>query len=235
MFPLLLLCATVDNVNLTEMTADNPFADGVASQLVSVGSPCDSYPCWNDGGCFPGANDSYTCLCKEGFVGKHCDLRTQKTCSPSSCPRDDFCFVDGGDIECVPAQLRNILVPCAHNLCRNMGDCRLMRTVPRCFCSHPYHGTFCEDSPASSLATVRHSGSLKGSNFLVGVSALLVSAFISAIIVLFVCNWPNCTCYLLLPYRNYDRWRPHDNSARSVYRFSNADELDHFVVPLQRL
>uniref|UniRef100_A0A914VYL8 EGF-like domain-containing protein n=1 Tax=Plectus sambesii TaxID=2011161 RepID=A0A914VYL8_9BILA len=235
MFPLLLFGVTVNSVCLTGMNADNPFADGVASQLVSVGSPCDSYPCWNDGGCLPAANDSYTCLCKEGFVGEHCELRTLKTCWPNSCPRETSCFVDGGDIECVPARLRNILLPCDHNLCRNSGDCRLMKAVPRCFCSHPYHGTFCEDSPFGNPTIIHHTRAPKGGSFVVGAAALLASALISAIIVVLMCNWPNCACYLLLPYRNYDRWRSHDNSTRSVDHFSNANEFDNFVVPLQRL
>lgn len=70
---------------------------------------------------------------------------------------------------------------------------------------------------------------------MVGMVALCMSAFMSVIVVLLVCNWPNCTCYLLLPYRNYDRWRSHDNSARSVDQLSQTDEFDHFVIPLQRL
>lgn len=68
-----------------------------------------------------------------------------------------------------------------------------------------------------------------------GLSALMASAFTSVIIVVFVCNWLNCSCYLLLPYRNYDRWRSHDNSIGSVDRYGNADEFDDFVVPLQPL
>lgn len=82
---------------------------------------------------------------------------------------------------------------------------------------------------------MHHERPPKGSSFVVGISALLASACISALIVILVCNWPNCACYLLLPYRNYDRWRSHDNSTRSVDRYSNIDQFEDFSVPVQRL
>uniref|UniRef100_A0AAZ1XLM9 EGF-like domain-containing protein n=1 Tax=Oreochromis aureus TaxID=47969 RepID=A0AAZ1XLM9_OREAU len=36
-------------------------------------SPCLSYPCLNEGTCQDSGNNTYTCLCAEGFEGTNCE------------------------------------------------------------------------------------------------------------------------------------------------------------------
>ena len=61
--------------------------------------------------------------------------------------------------------------------------------------------------------------------------------FLCVVLALLICKCPNFTCYLLLPYRDYDRWRTADNSARSQNGSSSGsdDFLEHCIIPLEKL
>ncbi|XP_043928575.1 coagulation factor X [Protopterus annectens] len=63
------------------------------------GDACISTPCQHGGECRDGIG-SYTCMCKEGYEGKNCEIVVQALCSYNNGGCDQFCRIFSGTVEC---------------------------------------------------------------------------------------------------------------------------------------
>uniref|UniRef100_A0A665UJM7 Slit homolog 1 protein n=1 Tax=Echeneis naucrates TaxID=173247 RepID=A0A665UJM7_ECHNA len=115
-------------------------------------SPCMSSPCMNQGLCQVHHTQSYTCTCKAGFTGRHCETPVD-ACVSNPCTNGGTCLSD--------EQTRGFSCACAFGFhgtfCEvNMDDCQdhgcengatCVDGVGNytCLCAPKYTGLFCEE------------------------------------------------------------------------------------------
>uniref|UniRef100_A0A670JNC4 Sushi, nidogen and EGF like domains 1 n=1 Tax=Podarcis muralis TaxID=64176 RepID=A0A670JNC4_PODMU len=120
-------------------------------------SPCDSDPCLNGGSC-EAQDDSYTCECTRGFVGRHCEKAKPKLCSSGPCRNGGTCKESDGEYHCTcPYRFTGKHCeigkpdPCASGPCHNGGTCFHYIGKYKCDCLPGYSGRHCEIAPSPCL------------------------------------------------------------------------------------
>ncbi|KAM5327344.1 sushi, nidogen and EGF-like domain-containing protein 1 isoform 1-T13 [Glossophaga mutica] len=120
----------------------------------SLPSPCDSDPCFNGGSC-EAHEDSYTCECRRGFHGRHCEKARPRLCSSGPCRNGGTCKEAGGEYQCsCPYRFTGrhceIGKPdsCASGPCHNGGTCFHYIGKYKCDCPPGFSGRHCEIAPS---------------------------------------------------------------------------------------
>ncbi|XP_029434740.1 basement membrane-specific heparan sulfate proteoglycan core protein isoform X5 [Rhinatrema bivittatum] len=67
-------CIGEVSVNGKKVDISYSFTDSYGIGQCQDRSPCDRMPCQHGGRCRPGGEDSFQCLCREGFKGARCEL-----------------------------------------------------------------------------------------------------------------------------------------------------------------
>lgn len=85
--------------------------------------PCDANPCQNGATCL-NTGQSFTCVCRDGYEGQHCQLEQQAPASPSSCLWSGRYYPDRSswDEGCNKCQCRNGRTACTRVWC-GPGNC----------------------------------------------------------------------------------------------------------------
>uniref|UniRef100_UPI00398E9F02 coagulation factor IXa n=1 Tax=Pristiophorus japonicus TaxID=55135 RepID=UPI00398E9F02 len=99
------------------------------------GNQCDPKPCLNEAECKDGLG-SYSCWCRPGFQGKHCEIEPLKLCSLDNGNCHHFCKTDttsGVKCLCAPtyklAADLNSCIPAAEHPCGRIADINAVRSL----------------------------------------------------------------------------------------------------------
>ncbi|XP_078383146.1 uncharacterized protein LOC144665726 isoform X2 [Oculina patagonica] len=116
----------------------------------SIGSPCMSSPCLNNGMCVSiYANNGYSCFCMDGITGKNCETDVDE-CASNPCLNNGTCTdrVNGFECSCAPGfigtRCETDVDECASNPCLNNGTCTDGVNGFECSCAPGFIGTRCE-------------------------------------------------------------------------------------------
>ncbi|GMR32297.1 hypothetical protein PMAYCL1PPCAC_02492 [Pristionchus mayeri] len=179
---------------------DDQLLNGVASRLVFKGSPCDSYPCWNEGTCSsPSNSSSFSCLCTDPFIGDQCQYRIGSLCPMANCSTDrSFCSFNGLFFNCTTHIVKDLFSSCLSTPCSNGGSCEEREGgLHRCSCPLPFTGPLCQyelsSSPSFDWSTVE-------------ISLVFVLLFLVLFVFLLICCSGNIGFYVSLPSKRYTRW-----------------------------
>lgn len=121
-------------------------------------SACLNNPCKNDGRCtINELTGNYTCSCKFGYIGQHCETVDACLIKPDICKNGGICYVKDNQIGCnctdnyeppycESFRIRNVDNMCQINVCRNGGTCVHVNlnqmTSMKCICSTNHTGVF---------------------------------------------------------------------------------------------
>lgn len=131
-------------------------------------SVCDSSPCLNGGYCFE-RDGGYTCECKYGYWGKHCEKGTKIPKIPHKSYKENKIILYMNNCRFFliviiiiifwyfplpPLSFPVRLNSCASGPCRNGGSCKEEAGSYRCVCPYRFTGKHCEvgESPVGQLA-----------------------------------------------------------------------------------
>ncbi|CAH2315845.1 crumbs homolog 2 isoform X5 [Pelobates cultripes] len=104
--------------------------------------PCTQNPCKNNGTCMP-QTGSYTCLCKPGYTGQHCEVNVNE-CASNPCRNEAICVdkVNKYLCFCVPGfqgyHCEIDINECASKPCQNNGTCINSVDQYECDCATGY-------------------------------------------------------------------------------------------------
>ncbi|KAF8382163.1 hypothetical protein PRIPAC_71305 [Pristionchus pacificus] len=179
---------------------------------VSEGSPCDSYPCWNEGICSvsnssSSSSSSFSCLCTDPFIGDQCQYRIGSLCPMANCSSDrSSCSFNGLIFNCTSHIVKDTMYfinsidlfsSCLSTPCGNGGQCEERDGLHRCSCPLPFTGPLCQyqlsTSPSVDWTTVE-------------ISLILVLLFLVIFVFLLICCSGNIGFYVTLPSKRYTRW-----------------------------
>ncbi|XP_055625721.1 uncharacterized protein LOC129768244 isoform X2 [Toxorhynchites rutilus septentrionalis] len=88
----------VSHMSLNDISIDF-WKESVGSQGITQCEPCSPDPCSTGGICIETVeNEGYNCLCKPGFVGKHC-TKVGESCSYKTCVQG-YCIENANGFQC---------------------------------------------------------------------------------------------------------------------------------------
>uniref|UniRef100_A0A669D712 Slit homolog 1b (Drosophila) n=1 Tax=Oreochromis niloticus TaxID=8128 RepID=A0A669D712_ORENI len=118
----------------------------VESSVQAKCSPCVSSPCQNQGICKVHHTQQYTCVCKSGFTGKHCETPVD-ACVSNPCTNGGTCLSD--DCACAfgfHGTFCEVNVDdCEDHGCENGATCVDGVGNYTCLCPPNYTGLLCEE------------------------------------------------------------------------------------------
>ncbi|CAJ0583605.1 unnamed protein product, partial [Mesorhabditis spiculigera] len=110
---------------------------------------CKQKPCKNGGKCI-NTNGTYTCGCKDGWMGQNCDIVKTTSCKDKPCRNAGKCQQVEGSVVCecpkgFAGPLCDVYVsPCEERPCKN-GVCKESGDSYVCECSAGYAGKHCNE------------------------------------------------------------------------------------------
>ncbi|KAJ7370855.1 biological adhesion [Desmophyllum pertusum] len=119
--------------------------------IIKEADPCSMNPCSNGGTCLNLPEGNYTCSCKPGWTGKHCEVSGSPcVLSPLPCHNNGNCTVkDDGSPQCECASGWNgtnceyDIDECVQNPCLNDGKCKNTPGGYYCKCPVKFIGEHC--------------------------------------------------------------------------------------------
>ncbi|XP_046864158.1 neurogenic locus notch homolog protein 1-like [Xenia sp. Carnegie-2017] len=120
----------------------------VDDRKCSSKSPCESFPCKNDGGCRE-EGDTFTCFCINGYEGKTCEELPPSSCDSRPCKNNGICTSNGDAFSCECAvgfegHTCEVLNACAREPCKNEGVCTTVGSSYNCKCKYGFAGKNCQ-------------------------------------------------------------------------------------------
>ncbi|XP_046863447.1 neurogenic locus notch homolog protein 1-like [Xenia sp. Carnegie-2017] len=111
-------------------------------------SPCESFPCKNDGGCLE-EGDTFSCICINGYHGKTCEELPPTPCDSRPCKNNGICSINGDTFSCECAvgfegNTCEVTNACAKGPCKNEGVCTIVGSSYKCECKYGFTGKNCE-------------------------------------------------------------------------------------------
>jgi len=99
----------VKSLKINRKPIDLTFGEGV--KLIAISDckdmPCTNHSCLNNGACVPaepGLNN-FTCVCKNGYIGKHCHIKHEGCSKFNPCIKETVCVdLKAGDFSCACGQ-----------------------------------------------------------------------------------------------------------------------------------
>uniref|UniRef100_A0A8C8SMG2 Notch receptor 3 n=1 Tax=Pelusios castaneus TaxID=367368 RepID=A0A8C8SMG2_9SAUR len=122
--------------------------------------PCSS--CFNGGTCLDGVN-SYTCRCRPGFTGTHCQHEIDE-CQSRPCLNGGVCLDGVESYRCTcpqgytGPQCQTLVDWCRRSPCQNGGRCLQMGTALTCECPGGWTGRYCDIPNVSCEVVAAHRG-----------------------------------------------------------------------------